>query len=162
MSRLTRTAMAMMVLAGASSTLQAQSSQVYTWTDENGVVHFVDTPPENPNAVSIEVPEAYRPGSAGAYPEADATTEADAEDPALVENYADQKRQQLAQAREQAQAEQSERASACAQARARLAQIEPSRRVYYTNDQGETVRLDDEERVRLVAEAKLVAEENCN
>lgn len=140
----------------------AQSKQLYTWTDENGVVHYVDTPPDNPDAVIMDAPEAYRPGSAGAYPEADATVVADEEDPELVESYADQKREQMAQDREKHQAEQAERAGICATARQRLDQIEPSRRVFYTDDQGETVRMDDEERVRLVQEAQTLVEQNCD
>ena len=153
----------------ASIAAHAQSTQVYTWTDENGVVHYVDTPPDNPNAVSIEATEAYRPGSAGAYPEADTEAvtdeenpEADEENPEAVESYADQKREQLAARREEARVEEAERQRTCAEARTRVDQLEPSRRVYYTDEQGETVRMDDEERVRLVEEAKAVMAENCD
>ena len=161
MNKSTRYFLFLLIFAAASG-LQAQSTQVYTWTDENGVVHFSDSRPDNPDAISIPAPEAPRPGSTGAYPQADAEITADDEDPALVENFADEKRRQLAEARQQAQEQQAERERLCSQATAQLDAIEPSRRVYYTNDQGETVRLDDEERVRLVAEAQLVIDQNCN
>lgn len=143
------------------TSLHAQSKQIYTWTDENGVVHYVDTPPDHPDAVNIEAPEAYRPGSAGAYPAADELTKEEEEDPELVESYAEKKRAQLAQDREAAAQSREETNKACEEARARLDQLEPSRRVFYTNEQGETVRLDDEERVGMVEELKQFIQENC-
>lgn len=155
-------AVAFATFLALSVTAHAQGKQIYTWTDENGVVHYVDTPPDNPNAVSIDAPEAYRPGSVGVYPEANATIAEDQADPEQVENYADQKREQLAEDRKTAQTEKAERARVCAQATARLEATEPSRRVFYTNDQGETERMDDEERVRLVAEAQALVDQNCN
>jgi hypothetical protein len=139
-----------------------QSKSVYTWTDENGVVHYVDTPPDNPNAVEIEATEVYRPGSSGAYPEADATASADDADPAAVESYADEKRKQLDENRKEFEVKKAEREQLCAQARQQLEAIEPSRRVFFTNDQGETERLDDEERVRMVEEAKALVTQNCD
>jgi hypothetical protein len=42
-----------------------------------------------------------------------------------------------------------------------LEQIEPSRRVFYTDESGETVRLDDERRVGLVEESKAFLAGNC-
>jgi len=141
--------------------LHAQSKQIYTWTDENGVVHYVDTPPDNSDAVNIEAPEAYRPGSAGAYPAADELMKEEEEDPELVESYAEKKRAQLAQDREQAAQSREETNKACEEARTRLEQLEPSRRVFYTNEQGETVRLDDEQRVGMVDELKQFIQENC-
>jgi Domain of unknown function (DUF4124) len=140
----------------------AQTQTVYTWTDEKGVVHYTDTPPDNPNAVEIPATEAYRPGSTGVYPPADAAETGDEEDPATVASPADEQRQKMDEAREESQEKQAERARICKLARDRLETIEPSRRVFYTNEQGETVRLDDEERVTLVEQAKTLIAANCD
>jgi hypothetical protein len=43
-----------------------------------------------------------------------------------------------------------------------LETIEPSRRVFFTNEQGETERLDDEQRVAMVERAKALIAENCD
>lgn len=145
----------------ASAAVNAQSAKVYTWTDENGVVHFVDTPPDNPDAVAIDAPEAYRPGTEGAYDQADAGVAADQAEPESVESYADQKRKELAADREKAQASQEERARICEQARQQLAQLEPARRVFFTNSQGETERLNDAVRVQMIEEQQALVEQNC-
>ena len=55
-----------------------------------------------------------------------------------------------------------ERQRICLQATDQLAQIEPSRRVFYTDESGETTRLDDEERVRMVEESKNLIAEYCD
>jgi hypothetical protein len=159
-------------LMTALGTIYAQDKQIYTWTDENGVVHYVDTPPDRADAVSMDVPEAYHPGSADAYPPADADSiDADnpgnedvsaADSPANEEvSYADEKREQMAREREQRRKEQADRKRNCALASQRLADLEPARRVFSTNAQGEPERMDDEERLRLIAEAKALVAENC-
>ena len=149
-------------ILAVSTSVNAQTTKVYTWTDENGVVHFVDTPPANPDAVAIDAPEAYRPGSAGAYEQDDAAVAADGENPEAVESYADQKRAELAENRQKAEAAQKERERVCAEAASKLAQLEPSRRVYFTNEKGETERMDDAERVSMVGEAQALVDQNCN
>jgi hypothetical protein len=140
----------------------AQTQSVYTWTDEKGVVHYTDTPPDNPNAVEIPATEVYRPGSTGAYPPAEAEEIGDEQDPAAVASPADDQRNKLDEARKESQEKQAERARICKAARDRLETIEPSRRVFYTNEQGETVRLDDEERVAMVEQAKALIAANCD
>lgn len=157
----------------APGAIYAQGKQIYTWTDENGVVHYVDTPPDRADAVSMDAPEAYQPGSTDAYPVVDTDDSAAANDPGNEEvsdtdhsgneevSYVDQKREQMAQAREQQRQEQADRERICAQASERLAALEPARRVFSTNAQGERERLDDDERMRLIAEAKALVAENC-
>jgi len=139
-----------------------QAQSVYTWKDAQGVVHYTDTPPDNPNAVEMPATEAYRPGSTGAYPQADAAVTEDGKDPVAVESAADQQRKQLDEARKKSQAKQAERARLCAKAREQLEAIEPSRRVFFTNDKGQTERLDDEQRVAMVEQAKAQIAQNCD
>lgn len=164
-------ALAAASLLAASAAVNAQGKKVYTWTDENGVVHFVDTPPENPNAVSIDAPEAYRPGTEGVYDQADAAAEAPAETPAeataeaapeSAESYADQKRKELAADRAKAQATKEEREKVCAEATKQLTQLEPARRVFFTNSQGETERLNDALRVQMIEEQQALVDQNCD
>ena len=50
----------------------------------------------------------------------------------------------------------------CAAWQADVDRLEPHRRQFYTDESGETVRMDDEERVKLVAELKQKFADNCN
>lgn len=172
------------VLATAGA-VYAQGNEIYTWTDENGVIHYTDTAPENPNAARMEAPEAYFPGSADAYPDqgdadipapdeivreensaSESPESEQASSPGGPENeelsYAEQKRRELAQNRDERRKERAERERRCADATARIAMMEPHRRVYFTNDEGETERMDDEVRVAKVEEAKAEAAEFCD
>lgn len=155
------------LLAGTDA-MHAQSKQMYTWTDENGVVHFVDTPPADGKAVSMNVPEAYRPGTTASEGEAEAAsdeataevaTEAAAEEEPL--SYADQKRQEMAAKAEERRAKKMEADAACNRARQQVDSLEPSRRVYFTNEQGEEERVDDEVRVKRVEDLKDFIAKNC-
>ena len=155
------------LLATAGFALVFQSSfakQIYTWTDENGVVHYVDTPPDHPDAQTVDAPEAYRPGSISAVPvDPEVPTAGDpaGEAPADELSAAEAARQELAQRRAERQAQQAEYDALCARARQQLAEVEPHRRVFFENEQGETERMDDEERVRLVEEYKAQIEKYC-
>jgi len=142
------------------------AQEVYTWTDQDGVTHYSDVPPETGSSQQMQVEQAYRPGSTGAYPSADATPDgaSDGIDEILGESpqtAADQRREQIAEAREKRREEEAAAAQLCPKYRQRLEQMEPSRRVFYTNEQGEQVRMDDEERVAMVEEAKEYIAKNC-
>jgi Domain of unknown function (DUF4124) len=148
------------------------AAEVYTWTDENGVQHFSDRPRADGQSETIEAEEAYRPGTADAYAApaetagaaetAEPATSAEA-GPAAEEplSAAAARREEQARKREERRAEQAELDRLCAQHRQRLEQVEPSRRVFYTDASGETVRLDDEQRVGLVEESKAFLAKNC-
>jgi len=163
----------------------AQENQIYTWTDENGVVHFSDNAPDNPNAVRMETPEAYYPGTADAYPPQEGSGEVPtdgsssqvsrpAEDSGNAQNsaqgdtgaeeisYAEQKRREIARKGEERRLAQLERDSKCAAARQVVENLEPHRRVFFTNEQGETERMDDVVRVGKVEEAKKQVAEYCD
>jgi hypothetical protein len=142
------------------------AQEVYTWTDQDGVTHFSDVPPETGNSQQMQIEQAYRPGSTSAYPSADATPEgaSDGIDEILDESpqtVADQRREQIAQAREKRREEEAIAAQLCPKYRQRLEQMEPARRVFYTNEQGEQVRMDDDERVAMIEEAKEYIAKNC-
>lgn len=134
-------------------------AEIYKWTDENGVTHYTQTPPPSGQEAEIEdLPEAS-PGQGLGEPgdASDSEPGTQSEQPSA----ADLQRQRLAtQARLTAE-EYAANQAMCEEARQELAEIEPSRRVYYTNEDGETVRMDDEERVNEVKRLRNVLSANC-
>lgn len=143
------------------------AAEVYTWTDENGVLHYSDTPRTDGEMKVIQAEEAYRPGSADAYPAPGQTAPPDATDDDATApvsaplSAAAARREELARQRDERREAQVETDRLCAQHRQRVEQMEPSRRVFYEDESGETVRMDDEERVALVDESKAFLAENC-
>ncbi len=155
-----------LLAAVCAGTLSA--AEVYTWTDENGVVHFSDSPRESGDMQTLEVDEIYRPGSAEAHtaPAQEQAT-ADSEEPdevaeaAAAQSVAEQRREEIAQQREDRAQQQAEIDRLCAMHRQRLEQMEPARRVFYTNAEGESVRMDDDQRMALIDESKAYLSQNC-
>jgi hypothetical protein len=150
----------------------AVADEIYRWTDENGVVHFGDRPPEGQKTQTIVIPEAQRAGDARPYPSPDDTQpgndssaanapNAPGEEEAAPLSLADQRRAQLATDRKDKRETREEMERMCAQHRKRLTQMEPARRVFYTNEDGQSVRMDDELRVNLIEEDKAFIAENC-
>jgi len=143
-------------------------SEVYRWTDENGVTHFSETPPPSGQEAQVEDIKGNSPGSVNDESGIDPASvmngdAAPAAAPAeAVMSPADQQRQVLAEKRAQRQQEQRALDASCRQAKSRLAQIEPSRRVFYTNDEGEMVRMDDEQRVGEVDDLQDFIDKNCS
>jgi len=142
------------------------AAEVYTWKDKDGVTHFSDIPPENKPSQLIDAEEAYRPGSAGAYP---ASGETDPSSSAGTNSLftesgaeiAQQRREQLAQDRKERREAQAETEALCQKNKDLLARLEPARRVMYINDEGEEVRMDDPQRVGLIQETKDFVSKNC-
>jgi hypothetical protein len=153
-------------LLGSAWIAPAFGTEVYSWTDENGVVHFSDSPDPSRDMEILEVEEIYSPGTTGAYPSPDqadtplAADSPDAPGEAPV-SPAQQKREEMARDRAERQASQAQTDQLCALHRQRLEQMEPARRVFYTNEQGESVRMDDDERMALIEESRAFLAENC-
>ena len=158
-------------LMTVASSVSAQSAQIYTWTDENGVVHYVDRQPDNPNAVSMEVPETYPRRNTDVNPQAVLTDSANTDQATATDegtdseeevvSRAEQKRRDLAKKREERRLAQAEEDLICARARSAVERLEPSRRVFITNDEGEIERVDDEERIREIERAKALVADYC-
>lgn len=143
----------------AASNAFGQSRQMYSWTDENGVVHFSDQRPEGEDVTVHDIPDSNSEPLAASESELDAETEAEVEEePSLGQ----QRREELAQQREEAQAELDEQEIECAAQHDLVERLEPHRRVFFVNEEGQTERMDDVERANRVAEAKRYIEENCN
>jgi len=166
----------LLACAVASAAAGLQAKELYRWTDENGVVHFSDRKPTDvrdfettqlPDAAPAPVaeasdtaaePAAEEPTAEEPAAEEPAAEEPGAEEPASV---AQQRREEIARRALEARQTQAERDAECAAWRDELARIEPSRRVYYTNEAGETERMDDVARVGRVAELKQAIAGNC-
>ncbi len=149
----------------------AAVAQVYTWTDENGVVHYSDTPNAAGTSQEIADTEIYRPGSSDAYPTP--TPPAPAADsgggmppdeaPAEPDlSPAAQVRADIAEKAAERREKQAETERLCALNRQRLEQMQPARRVMYTDAEGNEVRMDDDQRVALIEESEAYIKANCH
>jgi len=143
-----------------------QSKQMYSWTDENGVVHFTDERPAGQEVTVHDIPESDPSTVASPSEQVDVANEPSLAqqrvDVANEPSLAQQRRDEIAQRRQEIQAEAAVNDAECAAKRAEVAELEPHRRVFFTNEEGETERMDDVERTNRVAEAKAFIEKNCN
>jgi len=144
----------------------AAATEVYTWTDSDGIVHYGDAPPVSGESQKIDVEDAYRPGTASVYtlPEESAQSPSEPAEDVPEEDvlsFAQQRREQIASDREERKEASAENEQMCARHKQRLAQVEPARRVFYTNAKGESVRMDDDARLNLVEESKEYIAKNC-
>jgi len=140
-------------LACIMATGTAVATEIHRWVDENGVVHFSDVQPNAAAATTLDIVDPAPPATA------DAPTAADAAEPPL--SMAEQRRQELRERREARAAEREEIAFWCDKHRTRLEQMEPARRVFYTDENGEQVRMDDDMRMGLIDESQAFVSENC-
>ena len=74
---------------------------------------------------------------------------------------AQQRRQEIAERRQAMLERQAETQVMCERHRKRLEQMEPARRVYYRDETGQEVRMDDVQRVSLIEESREYVTENC-
>ena len=130
----------------------AQNGKMYSYTDENGTVVFTDKLPPDRNVQSEPIPPGPPPQGANPYAQADTGQPASS---------AQQRREEIAQGRRDARMAQAEQAALCSDWQAEVDRLEPNRRHFYTNDEGETVRMDDVERVNRVAELKQKIAADC-
>lgn len=138
------------------------AAEIHTWTDENGVVHYSQTPPPQGGDTVVEMKDAYKPGSVPAQPPAaDDGAGAGGTEPAAL-TPAEARRQQMAQQRQANRERQAQNQQLCGLHRQRLEQLEPARRVFYTDETGESVRMDDDQRLALIEESRAFLDENCS
>jgi len=130
-----------------------QNRQMYSWTDENGVVHFTDSKPEGKEVRVIDIPDTPEPVVNPSEQAPDQTTENSA---------AQQRRDDIARRRQENQEIAAENEAKCTAMRAEIDRLEPNRRVFFTNEQGETERMDDVERTDRVAELKALIQQYCD
>ena len=130
----------------------AQNGKMYSYTDENGTIVFTEKPPADRNIQSQAIPPG--PPPQGGNPYAEATAE-----PGVSAGQA--KREEIARNSQQTQAARAQKEAQCAAWQSEVARLEPHRRQYFTNEDGETERMDDEKRVAQVADLKQKIANNC-
>jgi hypothetical protein len=147
-ARILSTILCLSICCGANG----QGKQMYSWTDKDGVVHFTDQRPAGQEVTLIDIPESEQRSYEEPYQAADSVDE-----PSLAQK----RRDDIAQKRAQRAADKAVNDAECAVRRAEIEQLEPNRRVYFTNEQGETERMDDVERTDRVAESRAFIQKNC-
>lgn len=139
--------------------LQLAGEEVYRWVDADGVVHFGDKTSANPDAERVEIQPGGDAGL-GAAPAVE-SMETDSSYNSQASR-AQQQRDERAARRELAAERQRQAASACTEARQRVAKLEPSPRVLEEQADGSVKRMDDDRRLELLAEAKAYIADNCD
>lgn len=140
------------------------AEEVYRWVDENGVVHFGDRAPQQGEVEKVAIQPSSgvhaSPTSEPAIPKPAIPDEEQKTDPQL--SVAQQRRD----ARAVIKQENTESAEAtsrnCTQARDVVAQLEPSPRVNVTHEDGTVTRMDDNDRLEKLNEAKAFVADNCD
>lgn len=136
----------LLLLAGV-----AQATEIYRWTDDQGRVHYSQTPPVQGQADRLEP----RPGTRGAR----LVTEGMAQFNDQRDEQRDA-RQGAARAEQEAKAQQ---AAACAAAQRRLAALDArtARRLLIQQEDGSMARASEEHFQGLWAEAQKIIEQTC-
>jgi hypothetical protein len=106
----------------------------------------------------INVQGVYKPGT---LEPAKPASEEQAEPGETPQSAAQQRRERMTQEREERREAREETEQMCARHRSRLEQMEPARRVFVTNEDGESERLDDDQRMALINESKEFIAKNC-
>jgi len=134
----------------------AGAETIYRWVDQDGVVHFGGSPPQGVHATVVN-----SPGESGGLSAPVADPKPVAEDGEEVISYAEQRRRERAEKRDAAQKADVETQQKCAEMQRRRDALEPSTRVIVTGPDGNPVRMDDDERLAKLKEAKDYLEQNC-
>jgi hypothetical protein len=154
MNRKIRLSIIVLLCAGIIGATGVMAKEMYRWTDENGVVHYSDKKPTGQQ----EYQTSQVPDSAPVPVAEPAAAAPMAEEPSVAQ----QRREEIAEKKQEARESQAQRESECAAWQAEVDRLEPNRRVFFTNEDGETERMDDVERVNRVAELKQKIAQNCN
>ena len=151
--------LSIIVLAAAFALWSPQSSakeEVYRWVDEDGVVHFGDRAPQQANAEKIVLPSSPPPAPA------DSATANPVQAPDPQPPTAKQARDASEEQRLLQEVKTEVTAESCDTARFVASQLEPSPRVNVTHEDGTVTRMDDNERLEKLAEAKAFITEYCD
>ncbi|MEM8981513.1 MAG: DUF4124 domain-containing protein [Pseudomonadota bacterium] len=130
--------------------------EVYTWRDENGVLHYGDMPPENGEATVVPI-QTRRTDNASVSARATAEREARTATSEAIASAASSEEAERAAATLAAE----ERAAACTAARERLRNYINARRLYRTNEAGEREYLDSAEITSARANAEADVADKC-
>jgi len=141
-----------LVLTAADATA---SDNVYRWVDEQGNVHFSDQQPGKTKAEVVDIQPGPAISSQPVAETAPVTTDAQ---PSRAQQQRDERETRRKENAERQQA----LAAGCAQRHQLVSQLEPSTRVMVRDiETGEVIRMDDNERLKTLGEAKAYIAENC-
>ena len=154
MKNLIKPVMLTLAIAALGISLSAHAEKMYQWTDENGVVHFSDKKPQGQDFKTVDMPTTPTTGTVSPLaPESSQSAD--------TTSMAQQRRDDIAQSRQASSEKQAANQAQCAVWQAEVDRLEPHRRVFFTNEEGETERMDDVERANTVAELKKQIAANC-
>lgn len=149
----------------ATATAALAATQVYRWTDKNGVTHFGGTPPPTGEKYDVIQPAgAPAAAPANSRPAADggSTPPIDAATKKFIDE-ADKANAAKAEARARAKQEKAEAAAQCAEARElkKFLEERTARRLVATNAEGQLERLPQDEFLKRVDEAQQAIDQHC-
>ncbi len=142
----------LVVMTSASSA--AGEHGIYKWVDDNGTVHYSQTPP--PDGKAQELKPAPGPADDPAAISGKLRKQVDEMEERLTE-----KREGAADAQQWAEIQKLRREN-CANARANLDKLQQGGNRAYRTPDGEVVRLTEEERQRRIDETNRQIQENCS
>ena len=133
------------------------AAAIYKWVDEKGVTQYSEKPPQGkkPAEVPIRAQPATTPGAQNA-PKTWQQQEAEFQQRRVEQ----EERRLKKEAFDQATAD--ERMRTCLQVRQDLHTLEQQRPVYWINDKGERVFVEDKNRDQLRERLRTIAEQNCD
>lgn len=138
---------------------QSMATKVYKWVDENGQIHYSSQKPVNQKVETVKLRKAPKVTAASEQADTEEDTET-ATDEATTDDVEDAAE---AAAREQlAAADRVNRQKQCELAKNNYAALNRTIRVVKTNENGETVRMTDDERVKALATAQRGIDQYCN
>ena len=143
-------------IAALTVSAGAAASEIYKWVDEDGNVHYEDRPSGASSEERLDITYRRTDGSAV---QQRASAFRDAQDARAEAKSVEAAKQK--EASENAAAE-AEKQQACERARARLNSYLQARRLYRTDDVGERVYLDDEQREQARRKAEDAIAEHCS
>lgn len=153
-------ALAAVLLGLATAVAVAAGGTIYKWTDKEGNIHFTDCPPP-PGCVAESVvvgPEPTEQQIRQAQERLEKLLEEQKESAALREQERLERERQQVTAMQVAVA----RKRTCVMARQNLHSLLMNRPVYYINEQGERVFLDDAAHKAEIERQQQLIRENCN
>ena len=145
-----------------SMTIVSAESEVYRWVDDDGVVHFENRAPRQADAEIITIKSDRSRDSQASIdtPSQDTAPAVDTE-ASTEASYAQQRRDERAIKRQEAAKKEKLTAAMCENSRTVVARLEPMNRVLVEQEDGALERMDDDDRLQRLDEAKAYIAKNC-
>lgn len=135
---------------------QNSAAKIYKWVDENGQIHYSSQKPVDQKAETVNVRKGPKVTPKAATDSAEEDQAVAADDEEIDEDAQAEAKKQLAAS------DAVNRKKQCDMARKNYAALNATVRVVRTNENGETVRMSDDERVTALATAQKAIDRYCN